>query len=517
MKLANPRQIYRNLSTARLVETALARGEGILASNGALVVTTGKYTGRSPNDKFIVDLPSVHDQINWGPVNQPMAPEQFRNLSGRLLAYLQNKDLFVFDGFAGADPCFRIPIRVINELAWQNLFIRQLLIQPAPAELSGHRLQFTVICAPGFHADPELDGTRSEAFIVLNLEENLVLIGGTSYAGEIKKSIFSALNFLLPRRGVFPMHCSANLGPAGDTALFFGLSGTGKTSLSADPQRRLVGDDEHGWSEEGIFNFEGGCYAKCIRLSAENEPQIWSAIRFGAILENVIVDAETRTVDYVSAAITENTRVAFPVEYIPEAVIPGVGGHPQTVIFLTADAFGVLPPVARLTREQAMYHFLSGYTSKLAGTERGITAPQATFSTCFGEPFLPLSPAVYAGMLGEKITRHNPHVYLVNTGWTGGPYGVGRRIDIKLTRAMVAAALSGRLEEVELEPDPVFQVLVPRHCPGVPAEILNPRDTWTDASAYDETVQKLARLFAENFRKFADIAPEIRSGGPVCA
>lgn len=516
MKLANSRQIYHNLSTAHLVEMALVRGEGILASNGALVVINGKYTGRSPNDKFIVDLPSIHDKINWGPVNQPMAPEQFRNLYGRLLAYLQNKDLFVFDGFVGADPAYRMPIRVINELAWQNLFVRQLFIRPAPAEPAEHEPGFTVICAPGFHADPELDGTRSEAFIVLNLEDKLVIIGGTSYAGEIKKSIFTALNFLLPQRGVFPMHCSANLGPAGDTALFFGLSGTGKTSLSADPQRQLLGDDEHGWSEEGIFNFEGGCYAKCICLSAENEPQIWSAIRFGAVLENVIVDAQTRTADYISAAITENTRAAFPVDYIPQAVIPGVGGHPQTVIFLTADAFGVLPPVAKLTKEQAMYHFLSGYTSKLAGTERGVTTPQATFSNCFGAPFLPLPPAVYAGMLGEKITRHNPNVYLVNTGWTGGPYGVGRRIDIKFTRAMVAAALSGRLEEVELEPDPVFQVLVPRHCPNVPAEILRPRDTWADGGAYDEAAQKLARLFRENFSKFAGIAPEIVAAGPTC-
>ncbi len=515
--IANSRQIYHNLSTAQLVETALARGEGILASNGALVVTNGKYTGRSPNDKFIVDQPCVHDLINWGPANQPMPPGQFRNLYGRLLAYLQKKELFVFDGFVGAHPAYRLPIRIINELAWQNLFVRQLFLRPAPEEQKSSRPQFTVICAPGFNADPELDGTRSEAFIVLNLEENLVLIGGTSYAGEIKKSVFTALNFFFPQRGVFPMHCSANLGPKGDVALFFGLSGTGKTSLSADPQRRLVGDDEHGWSEEGIFNFEGGCYAKCICLSAENEPQIWSAIRFGAVLENVIVDAETRAVDYVSAAITENTRAAFPVEYIPEAVIPGVGGHPQTVIFLTADAFGVLPPVAKLTREQAMYHFLSGYTSKLAGTEQGVTAPQATFSACFGAPFLPLPPAVYAGLLGEKIARHRPNVYLVNTGWTGGPYGTGRRIDLRLTRAMVAAALGGQLEEIEAEPDPVFRALVPRRCPGVPGEMLRPRNTWADAGAYYEAAQKLAGRFAENFRKFSGIAPEISSGGPVCA
>lgn len=508
-------QIYRNLSATQLVEKALARGEGILASTGALVVTTGKYTGRSAKDKFVVDLPSIRDQINWGPVNQPMSEENFKSLYGRLLAYLQNKEVFIFDGFVGADPAFRMPIRVINELAWQNLFSRQLFLRPAPEELAGHEPAFTVVSAPGFRADPDLDGTRSEAFIVLHLEANLIIIGGTSYAGEIKKSIFTALNFLLPRRGIFPMHCSANLGATGDLALFFGLSGTGKTSLSADPQRRLIGDDEHGWSENGIFNFEGGCYAKCISLSAENEPQIWSAIRFGTVLENVVVDPATRQADYDSAALTENTRAAYPVDFIPEAVIPGVGGHPRAILFLTADAFGVLPPIAKLTREQAMYHFLSGYTSKLAGTERGITEPQATFSTCFGAPFLPLYPFVYMKMLGEKIARYNPHVYLINTGWSGGPYGVGRRIDIKFTRAMVTAALEGRLEEVELQPDPVFMVLVPARCPGVPEEILNPRNTWADAAAYEETARKLAGLFAKNFRRFYGVDREIASGGPV--
>ncbi|MBE3581500.1 MAG: phosphoenolpyruvate carboxykinase (ATP) [Thermoanaerobacteraceae bacterium] len=514
MELYNAGKIYRNLSVARLVEAALARGEGILASNGALVVNTGKYTGRSPNDRFIVDLPSVHDKINWNNINRPFEVEKYRRLYRRLTAYLQKRDLFIFDGFVGADPRFRLPVRVINELAWQNLFVHQLFIRPTPEELAAHRPQFTVICAPGFNAEPELDGTRSEAFIILNLEEKLIIIGGTSYAGEMKKSVFTVMNYFLPQQGVFPMHCSANVGADGDTALFFGLSGTGKTTLSADPQRRLIGDDEHGWSEDGIFNFEGGCYAKCICLSAENEPQIWNAIRFGAVLENVVVDEETRVPAYDCADFTENTRAAYPVDFIPGAVIPGMGGHPRTIVFLAADAFGVLPPIAKLTKEQAMYHFLSGYTSKLAGTERGVTSPEATFSTCFGAPFLPLAPAVYARMLGEKLEEHKTNVYLVNTGWSGGPYGVGRRMSINYTRAMVTAALKGELEKVELEPDPIFRVLVPVSCPGVPPEILKPRNTWQDPQAYDDMARKLARLFAENFAQFEGVAPEVAAAGP---
>ncbi|MDK2815832.1 MAG: phosphoenolpyruvate carboxykinase [Moorella sp. (in: firmicutes)] len=513
--LINPGTVYRNLPVARLVEIALARGEGILAPSGALSVNTGKYTGRSPNDRFIVDTPAVHDSISWGGVNQPVSEATFERLYSRLTAYLQGKDLFVFDGFVGADPAYRMPIRIVNQYAWQNLFVHQLFIRPAAEELAGHEPQFTVICAPGFKAIPELDGTRSEAFIVLNFDRRVIIIGGTSYAGEMKKSIFTVMNYLLPEQGVCPMHCSANMGPAGDTALFFGLSGTGKTTLSADPERYLIGDDEHGWSDKGIFNFEGGCYAKCIKLSAEHEPQIWNAIRFGSVLENVVVDPECRTIDYDSDALTENTRAAYPVDFIPNAVIPGVGGHPRSIVFLTADAFGVMPPIAKLTREQAMYHFLSGYTSKLAGTERGITDPQATFSTCFGAPFLPRSPMVYANLLGERIAKHNASVYLVNTGWTGGPYGTGRRMSLPHTRAMVRAALNGELDEVEFTPDPVFGFLVPKACPGVPAEILNPRNTWAEPEKYDAMARKLAGLFKENFAKFKDVPTGILEAGPV--
>ncbi|AOQ24854.1 Phosphoenolpyruvate carboxykinase [Moorella thermoacetica] len=513
--LINPGNIYRNLPVARLVEMALARGEGVLASNGALSVRTGKYTGRSPNDRFMVDTPSVHDTISWGAVNQPLEEARFEALFRRLAAYLQGRDLFIFDGFVGADPAYRMPIRVVNQYAWQNLFVHQLFVRPSAAELEAHEPQFTVICAPGFQATPEVDGTLSEAFVVLNFDRRLIIIGGTSYAGEMKKSIFTVMNYLLPERGVCPMHCSANMGPAGDTALFFGLSGTGKTTLSADPERRLIGDDEHGWSDHGIFNFEGGCYAKCIKLSAEHEPQIWNAIRFGSVLENVAVDPDSRAIDYDCDALTENTRAAYPVDFIPNAVIPGIGGHPRTVVFLTADAFGVMPPIAKLTREQAMYHFLSGYTSKLAGTERGITDPQATFSTCFGAPFLPRSPRVYADLLGERIAKHGASVYLVNTGWTGGPSGIGRRMSLPYTRAMVRAAIKGELEGVEFVPDPVFGILVPTSCPGVPAEVLNPRHTWQDKEKYDAMARKLAGLFAENFTKFRDVPEEIRAAGPV--
>lgn len=513
--IINTGNVYRNLPVSQLVEMALARGEGILAANGALSVNTGKYTGRSPGDRFFVDTPSVHDNINWGSSNQPVSIETFEKLYHRLMAYLQGRDLFIFDGFAGADPAYRLPIRVVNQFAWQNLFIHQLLVRPTAAELVEHEPQFTVICAPGFRAVAEQDGTHSEAFVVINFDRRVIIIGGTSYAGEMKKSIFTTLNYLLPARGVCPMHCSANMGPGGDTALFFGLSGTGKTTLSADPQRRLIGDDEHGWTDRGIFNFEGGCYAKCIKLSAEHEPQIWNAIRFGSVLENVVVDPDNRSIDYDSDALTENTRAAYPVDFIPNAVIPGIGGHPRTVVFLTADAFGVMPPIAKLTPEQAMYHFLSGYTSKLAGTERGVTDPEATFSTCFGAPFVPRPPLVYANLLGERIARHNANVYLVNTGWTGGPYGVGRRMSIKYTRTMVTAALNGQLEKVEFTTDPIFGILIPSSCPGVPAEVLNPRNTWSNPEEYDAMARKLAGLFNENFSKFKDVPDNIKAAGPI--
>jgi len=514
MGIINPKAVYRNLSPARLVEIALRRGEGRLSATGALVVSTGKYTGRSPNDKYTVDTPDVHDEIDWGKVNVPMPVETYQNIKKRIFAYLQGREIFVFDGFAGADPKYSKRFRVVNELASQNLFIHQLLIRPTKEQLENYEPDFTIVAAPGFNCIPEVDGTRSEAAIIVNFSERMVLICGTRYNGEIKKSVFSVMNYLLPKEGVFPMHCSANVGKDGDVAIFFGLSGTGKTTLSADPERRLIGDDEHGWSDDGVFNMEGGCFAKCINLTRENEPQIYDAIRFGALVENVVMDEETREFDFFDASVTENTRVGYPVEFIPNCLIPGHAGHPKTVIFLTADAFGVLPPIAKLTREQAKYHFVSGYTSKLAGTERGVKEPQTTFSTCFGAPFLPLHPSVYADMLGKKIDEHDTKVYLVNTGWSGGPYGVGKRMAIRHTRAMVSAALNGELEKVEFVPHPVFKVLVPTSCPGVPAEVLDPRQTWADKDAYDAAAKDLAARFAKNFAKYDHMPREIVEAGP---
>lgn len=503
-----------NLPVSQLVEFSLARGEGVLSSTGSLSCTTGKYTGRSPQDRFIVDEPSVHGRIAWGEINKPLTEKSFESLYQKVLAYLGTTQFFIFDGFAGADERYRLPVRVINEFAWHNIFVQQLLIRPTVDQLADHQPEFTVICTPGLKADPQTDGTNSEAFIVLSLEKRVVLIGGTEYAGEIKKSIFSVLNYLMPEREILPMHCSANVGVDKDVALFFGLSGTGKTSLSADPERRLIGDDEHGWSSTGIFNFEGGCYAKCINLSKQHEPQIWDAIRFGTVTENVVLDAQTRVADYSNVSLTENTRAGYPIDYIDNAMIPGLASHPHVVIFLSADAFGILPPIAKLTKEQAMYYFLSGYTSKLAGTERGITEPEATFSACFGEPFLPLNPAVYANMLGERIDAHHVQVYLVNTGWSGGPYGVGKRMEISFTRAMISATLNGTLEKVLYRPDPVFGILIPETVPGVPAMILQPRGTWADPVAYDTAAQALAARFHHNFIKFPDIAANIRSAGP---
>lgn len=506
-------KVYYNLSPAELVEMALLKKEGVLTSTGALRVETGKYTGRSPNDKFVVDAPTVHEDIDWNS-NKPFTVEKFDKLFNRMLAYIQNRDVFVFDGFAGADEESRIRVRFINEFAWQNLFVHQLFVRPdsVPDDVNP---DYKVICLPGFKADPEIDGTNSEAFVVLNFERRMILIGGTHYAGEMKKSIFTVMNYILPKKGIMSMHCSANAGVNGDTALFFGLSGTGKTTLSADPTRRLIGDDEHGWSESGIFNVEGGCYAKCINLKKETEPQIWEAIKFGAVLENVVINPDTRIADYDNQSITENTRTAYPIDYIPNALVPSIGGHPKTIVFLTADAFGVLPPISKLTKEQAMYHFLSGYTSKLAGTERGITEPQATFSTCFGSPFLPLSPLVYAKLLGEKLEKHNTNVFLINTGWSGGPYGVGQRIKLRYTRAMVTAAIEGKLDNVKYELDPIFNVYVPTECPDVPGEVLQPRNTWGDKGAYDLQAHKLASLFIKNFAKFKDDMPEeIVNAGP---
>lgn len=511
MKDAN---VHSNLSVAQLVEMSVARGEGVLTDKGALNTLTGKFTGRSPKDKFVVDEPSIHDKINWGPENQPISKKHFEKLYNDVMEYLRGQELFVFDGFAGADDKYRLPIRVINQYAWHNLFARQLFIRPTKEELATHKPEFTVIAVPKFQANPAVHGTRSETFIIISFEEKVVLIGGTEYAGEMKKSIFSVMNFLLPEQNVLSMHCSANVGKEGDVALFFGLSGTGKTTLSADPNRFLIGDDEHGWSDRGVFNIEGGCYAKCIRLSEEGEPQIWKAIGFGTVLENVVVDPETRVADYDDERYTENTRAAYPVEMIPGAVIPGVGGHPNVIIFLTADSFGVIPPISKLTKEQAMYHFLSGYTSKMAGTERGVTTPQTEFSTCFGSPFLPLRPVVYAEMLGKKIVEHDVRVYLVNTGWTGGPVGVGKRMNLAYTRAMVTAALNGELEKAEFVEDPVFGVLVPTSCPGVPSEVLQPRNTWEDKDAYDKQAKDLAQRFNENFAKKFPNATDIAKAGP---
>lgn len=513
--MQNLHQVYHNLSVAELVEHALMRGEGILAANGALCVETGKYTGRSPKDRFIVDEPGCRNEVDWNDINRPISEDTFDRLYQKALNYVQQRDLYVFDGYVGADPKCRFGVRVINEFAWHNLFVHQLFRRPKPEELASHQADFTVIALPGLQSDPTTEGLNSEVFVLLHLTRRIVLIGGTHYAGEMKKSVFSLLNYVMTKRHVLPMHGAANIADNGHTALFFGLSGTGKTTLSADPERQLIGDDEHGWSDDGVFNFEGGCYAKTIRLSQENEPQIWSALRFGALLENVDLDPITRNLDYDSDRLTENTRAAYPLEYIENSVASGVGNHPQTIIFLTADAFGVLPPIARLTREQAMYHFLSGYTSKLAGTERGITSPQSTFSACFGQVFFPLSPTVYAEMLGDRLLRHpGTAVYLVNTGWSGGPYGIGHRIALKHTRAMVSAALKGDLEYVSYTPHPIFKILVPESVPGVPTDILNPQKTWDHPSAYEQQARQLAKQFAENFKQFTNASEEVVAAGP---
>jgi len=514
--IQNVGTVYWNLSTPMLYEEAIRRREGRLAHLGPLVVRTGHYTGRAPNDKFIVREQSSVDKIWWGSVNRPMELGNFEALHRRLLAYLQGRDLFVQDCFAGADPAYRIPIRVITETAWHSLFAHDMFIRPLAEELASHLPEFTVLHAPNFHAIPELDGTRSEVFVALNFGQKLVLIGGTQYAGEIKKSIFTLLNYLLPQQAVLSMHCSANIGPEGDVAVFFGLSGTGKTTLSADPARMLIGDDEHGWSDRGVFNFEGGCYAKVIHLSAESEPEIYATTRrFGTILENVGFDSASGRLDLDDDSLTENTRAAYPISHIPNTTPDGMGGHPKNIIMLTADAFGVLPPISRLTPAQAMYHFLAGYTAKVAGTEKGVTEPQATFSTCFGAPFMALPATVYANLLGEKIARHHVNVWLVNTGWSGGPYGVGKRIKIAYTRAMVHAALNGALNDMPTTPHPTFGIAVPNACPDVPAEILDPRATWPDAEAYDAQARKLAAMFAENFKTYADqVSPEVRAAGP---
>ncbi len=507
---------YWNLGTAQLLERAVRRHEGLFARGGSFVVRTGQFTGRSPRDKFIVRDETTESTVQWGPVNQPMTPAMFDRLYAKMLAYWQGHDLFVQDCYAGADPRHTLPIRVVTQYAWHALFARQLFVRPDPLRTHEHVPEFTLFFAPRLQAAPSEDGTNSETCIVINFTKKAVLICGTSYAGEMKKAVFTILNYLLPGAGILPMHCSCNAGAGGDVALFFGLSGTGKTTLSADPNRRLIGDDEHGWSDDGVFNFEGGCYAKCIRLSRENEPQIWNAIRFGTVLENVAIDSETRLLDLDSSAFTENTRAAYPLKYIDRAVIPSVGGHPANIILLTADAFGVLPPIARLTPEQAMYHFLSGYTAKVAGTERGLgSAPAATFSACFGAPFLPRPAARYAAMLGDKLRRHQVKCWLLNTGWVGGPYGAGERMRLPYTRAMLTAAIEGQLDRVPAEPHPFFRVMVPKACPGVPAEFLDARGMWADKDAYDRAALDLSARFSRNFEQFADLDPEVLAAGPA--
>lgn len=508
--------LHANLSVPLLVEKVLARKEGKLSATGAVQATTGAYTGRSPKDKFVVKDEISENYVDWGAVNRSIEESTFNKLYEKVVHYLLNKqEIFQFKGFAGADHEYRLPIQVINEFAWHNLFARQLFITPTEEELQTHEPEFTVLSAPTFKADPEVDGTNSEAFILVSLKQRIILIGGTEYAGEIKKSIFSIMNFLLPQQNVLSMHCSANVGKEGDVALFFGLSGTGKTTLSADPYRRLIGDDEHGWGPNGVFNIEGGCYAKCINLSQDKEPQIYDAIRFGSVLENVVLHEDTRSPDYDDTSLTENTRAAYPLENIDNIAIPSIAGHPNTIIFLTADASGTLPPISKLTKEQAMYHFLSGYTSKLAGTERGVTEPQATFSACFGAPFLPLAPSKYAEMLGEKIDAYQSNVFLVNTGWTGGPYGVGKRMKLSYTRAMIHAALEGELNGTETTKDDIFGLEIPMHVPGVPDEVLIPKNTWQDKAAYEKTAQELAMKFHNNFKKFTKADEDIVNAGPA--
>jgi phosphoenolpyruvate carboxykinase (ATP) len=506
-----------NLTAPLLVEAAVRRGEGHLAAMGPFSAVTSPHTGRSPKDKFVVRTGASADDVEWGSVNQPLDQKHFETLLSDVQGYLSGApDLYVQDLYTGADPAHQLRVRYVTPNAWHALFVRNMFIRPQPAELPGFEENFTVLHAPEFHADPARHGTRSSTFIVLHLDRRMILIGGTRYAGELKKSMFTVMNYLLPKNGVLSMHCSANVGRDGDTALFFGLSGTGKTTLSADPERSLIGDDEHGWSDDGVFNFEGGCYAKVINLSAEGEPDIFRTTEmFGTVLENVVLDPVTRGVEFGNLSITENTRASYPLSYIRNHVPSGRGGHPRNIVLLTADAFGVMPPIARLTPQQAMYYFLSGYTAKVAGTERGVTEPQATFSACFGAVFLVWPASKYAALLGERLARHGSNVWLVNTGWTGGPYGVGKRMSLSATRAMVRAALGGQLDHVPTTTDPVFGLAVPTSVPGVPASVLQPRSAWLDPAAYDAQAHKLAGMFRTNFEKFAGtIDPRVAEAGP---
>lgn len=514
--LSNVVAAYWNLTPAELVEEAICRGEGHLVDSGALAADTGEFTGRSPKDRFVVCDEITENAAWWGDVNIKFSPENFDKLYNRVTAYLGGKEVFVRDAYACADPEYRLNIRVVTETAYQNLFANNLFLRPTKEEILTAKPDWTILAAPGFKADPKIDGTRQANFAILNFSKRIILIGGTGYTGEIKKGIFSVLNFVLPHQHkVLSMHCSANIGKDGDTAIFFGLSGTGKTTLSADPNRGLIGDDEHGWAANSVFNFEGGCYAKCVDLSPEKEPQIWNAIKFGSLLENVRCFDGTKTVDYTNVEVTENTRVAYPINYIGNAIEPSIAGIPKNIFFLTADAFGVLPPISRLTPGQAMYHFISGYTAKVAGTEAGVTEPQTTFSACFGKAFLPLHPGKYAALLGEKMKLNQVNVWLINTGWTGGPYGVGSRMKLSYTRAMITAALNGELNQVNYIEHPVFGVQIPTSCPNVPDEILNPRNTWADKAEYDNKANELASAFIKNFSQFSDgVSEEILAAAP---
>ncbi len=513
--LVNLGPVHAQLAPARLIEMALARGEGQLAANGAFVASTVPFTGRAAKDKYIVRRPTNETQIAWGSVNQPMDAEVFERLWVRGKTYLQRRPVFTCDGWACADPAYRVGVRLITENAWHACFLWCLLRRPGVAELADFKPDLTILHVPGMQLDPGLDKTRSEVGIILDVDNHRVLIAGTPYAGEIKKAVFTYVNYWMPTRDVFPMHCSATVGPAGDTALLFGLSGTGKTTLSADPERKLIGDDEHGWSSQGVFNFEGGCYAKCIKLSKTGEPQIWNAIRFGSILENVVLDATTRVPDYDDASLAENSRAAYPLDFIANIEPTSQGGHPRHLLFLTCDAYGVLPPLSKLTSAQAQYHFLSGYTAKIAGTEAGVKEPTATFSSCFGAPFLPRAAVDYAKLLEQRIAQHGSQVWLINTGWTGGPYGVGKRFPLDMTRRLVRAVLSGELDKAAFTPDPVFGVLVPTACPEVPSQLLQPRLAWADGAAYDKQARQLTELFRGAFAKFeGQASAEVKGAGP---
>ena len=513
--LRNLGEVHRNLSAPVLTEKAVARGEGFLASNGALVVHTGKYSGRSPKDKFTVDQKPSAKDIWWGEINQKISPKNWDAIFKRVAKYLQGKEVFIFDGFVGQDPRYKLPVRVVSEQAWHSLFCRTLFVRPTKEELKNHKNPFTVIDVGRFHGKGPAEGLRKENFTLVNFEKNLVLVGGSEYAGEMKKSAFFLMNYLLPRKNVFPMHCSANAGEKGDTALFFGLSGTGKTTLSADPARRLIGDDEHAWTDKGIFNFEGGCYAKTVDLTRDNEPQIWDAIRFGSVLENVIVDKDTRDIDYTDISLTENTRATYPVDYIDNCVVSGMGKHPKNIFFLTFDAFGILPPISKLTPEQAMYHFLSGYTAKVAGTEAGVDEPEATFSTCFGAPFLAWHPNRYAELLRERIKKHKSQVWLLSTGLQGDPATRPERVSLKHTRALLTAAIGGGLAKAPTTKDPVFGLHIPKSCPGIPAKALIPWNAWRSKKKYDRKARELAALFHDHFRVFEDqVSKKVIDAGP---